>query len=196
MLSNLQGEEKLDPRVKRTLQMLDQAFIGLLAEKGFDAISVQDVTNRAGVNRATFYDHFQDKFELLDYSIREAFRQEIKNRLLDSCHFSMQNLHHLIVAVCEFTHHQSTHCMQDQRQFEPLMENQVKEQLYTLILMWLKQTESKIFPEISATAASWAIYGLAMLWNHEKTSQSADSFAEEVLPIIASNLNLPQIVDG
>jgi AcrR family transcriptional regulator len=196
MLSNSRGEEKLDPRVKRTLQMLDQAFVELLAEKGFDAINVQDLTNRAGVNRATFYDHFQDKFELLDYSIREAFKQEIKSRLLDSCHFSMQNLHHLIVAVCEFTHYQSTHCMQNQRQFEPLMEKQVKEQLYTLILMWLKQTEDRISPEISATAVSWAIYGLAMLWNHEKASQSADSFAEEVLPIIASNLSLPQTVDG
>jgi AcrR family transcriptional regulator len=185
--------EKLDPRVIRTRQMLDQAFLELLAEKGFDAISVQDVTARAGVNRATFYAHFQDKFALLDYSIRESFREEIKTRLLESCHFSMDNLRHLIVAVCEFTRNLSSHCAPAQRQFEPLVESQIKGQLYELILMWLKQTEQVNSPETSATAASWAIYGLAMQWNREKKNQSAESFADEVLPLAAANLNLRQL---
>ena len=185
--------EKLDPRVIRTRQMLDQAFLELLAEKGFDAISVQDVTARAGVNRATFYAHFQDKFALLDYSIRESFREEIKTRLLESCHFSMDNLRHLIVAVCEFTRNLSSHCVPAQRQFEPLVEDQIKGQLYELILMWLKQTEQVNSPEMSATAASWAIYGLAMQWNREKKNQSAESFADEVLPLAAANLNLTQL---
>ena len=194
LLNSPEDEEKLDPRVKRTRQMLDEAFIALLAEKGFDAINVQDITARAGVNRATFYAHFQDKFDLLDYSIREAFRQEIKTRLLASCHFSVENLHHLIVAVCEFTHNLSSHCVPAQRQFEPLVENQVKEQLYGLILMWLKQIGNSVSPETSATAASWAIYGLAMQWNREKKTQSAESFADEVLPIIAGNLNLSQML--
>ena len=194
MLSNSCHEpEKLDPRVIRTRQMLDQAFLELLAEKGFDAISVQDVTARAGVNRATFYAHFQDKFALLDYSIRESFREEIKTRLLESCHFSMDNLRHLIVAVCEFTRNLSSHCVPAQRQFEPLVEDQIKGQLYELILMWLKQTEQVNSPEMSATAASWAIYGLAMQWNREKKNQSAESFADEVLPLAAANLNLTQM---
>jgi AcrR family transcriptional regulator len=194
MLSNSCHEpEKLDPRVIRTRQMLDQAFLELLAEKGFDAISVQDVTMRAGVNRATFYAHFQDKFALLDYSIRESFREEIKTRLLESCHFSMDNLRHLIVAVCEFTRNLSSHCVPAQRQFEPLVEDQIKGQLYELILMWLKQTGQVNSPEMSATAASWAIYGLAMQWNREKKNQSAESFADEVLPLAAANLNLTQM---
>lgn len=193
MLSNSHDEdEKLDPRVRRTRQLLDQAFVELLAEKGFDGISVQDVTDRAGVNRATFYAHFQDKFALLDYSIRTSFRQEIRTRLLDSCHFSMENLHHLIVAVCEFTGNLSSQCVPAQRQFEPLVEKQIKDQIYGLVLMWLKQTENTISPETSATAASWAIYGLAMQWNREKKNQSADSFASEVLPLVAANLNLAQ----
>lgn len=192
MLSNSSFEpEKLDPRVKRTRQMLDQAFLALLAEKGFDAISVQDVTTRAGVNRATFYAHFEDKFALLDYSIRESFREEIKKRLLASCHFSMENLRLLIVAVCEFTRNLHSHCVPAQRQFEPLVENQIKGQLYSLILMWLKQEQSHS-PETSATAASWAIYGLAMQWNREKKTQPAESFADEVLPLVAANLSLPQ----
>lgn len=191
MLSNsYQETEKLDPRVRRTRQMLDQAFLELLAEKGFDAITVQDVAARAGVNRATFYAHFPDKFALLDYSIRVSFHEEIKKRLLSSCHFSMENLHHLIVAVCEFTRNLISHCAPAQRQFEPLVENQIKSQLYEIILMWLKQTESAISPETSATATSWAIYGLAMHWNRDKKNQPAEAFADEVLPLVAANLNM------
>jgi len=194
MLSNSHDEdEKLDPRVRRTRHMLDQAFIELLAEKGFDGIAVQDVTDRAGVNRATFYAHFQDKFALLDYSIRSSFREEIRKRLLDSCHFSLENLHHLIVAVCEFTSNLSSNCVPAQRQFEPLVEKQIKDQLYGLILMWLSKTESSVSPETSATAASWAIYGLAMQWNREKKPQSAEAFADEVLPLVAANLGLLQV---
>ena len=105
----------------------------------------------------------------------------------------MDNLRHLIVAVCEFTRNLSSHCVPAQRQFEPLVEDQIKGQLYELILMWLKQTEQVNSPETSATAASWAIYGLAMQWNREKKNQSAESFADEVLPLAAANLNLKQM---
>jgi len=182
--------EKLDPRERRTRKLLDQAFLELLAEKGFDAITVQDIASRAGVNRATFYAHFHDKFDLLDYSIRESFREEIKKRLLQSCHFDMENLRRLIIAVCEYTQCLRSHCVPVQRQFEPLVENQIKGQLYEIILVWLKQAENRNSPEISATAASWAIYGLAMQWNREKKNQSAESFADEVLPLVAANLRL------
>ncbi len=61
----------VDPRVKRTRKLLQQAFLELFQEKGFAAISIQDITERATVNRATFYAHFQDKYALLDSIIRE-----------------------------------------------------------------------------------------------------------------------------
>ena len=57
---------KIDPRIRRTRQMLFQAFQDLLAEKTFDLISVQDIAERSTLNRATFYDHFTDKFALLE----------------------------------------------------------------------------------------------------------------------------------
>ena len=49
--------ETLDPRVRRTRQMLRQALRKVLAEKEFEEISVQDITEAAILNRATFYDH-------------------------------------------------------------------------------------------------------------------------------------------
>jgi AcrR family transcriptional regulator len=71
-------DEKLDPRVKRTRGLILQSFEYLLAEKNFESVSVQDVTDKAQINRATFYAHFQDKYALLDFSIQQMFMQEIE----------------------------------------------------------------------------------------------------------------------
>lgn len=189
MLS-IETEEKLDPRVKRTRQMLEQAFMESVREKGFQAVSVQDIAERAGVNRATFYAHFEDKYALLDHSIRLGFRQELEKRTLSACHFSVDNLRALIITVCEFTSNISGHCNPPQGQFESLIETQVKAQIYELLLAWIKDIKSGISPETAATAASWAIYGLAHQWSHTKNHPPAESFADEVLPIVAANLSI------
>ncbi len=55
-----------DLRVQRTRNLIVEALIGLTIEKGFGAVTVQDIVKRAGINRATFYRHYQDKFDLLD----------------------------------------------------------------------------------------------------------------------------------
>jgi AcrR family transcriptional regulator len=185
-------DQKLDPRVKRTRLLLEQAFMDILKEKGFQTITVHDITERAGVNRATFYAHFRDKYALLDNSIRQGFLQEIDKRMLNACHFTMDNLRNLIVAVCEFTTNINSHCKPPLTQFESLVETQVKAVLYEFLLNWLKQMEVDIAPETAATAASWAIYGLVAQWGHSKEPQPVDEFAAEVLPLVAANLKLTQ----
>src|SRR5438132_12460860 len=74
----------LDPRVRRTRQLLVQAFFELLSAKDFGTISVQDIAEKATVNRATFYDHFPDKFALLDYTIEDSFQQALRSRMGDA----------------------------------------------------------------------------------------------------------------
>src|SRR5690554_5800380 len=58
-------KKQLDPRIKRTLQLIRDALISLIHEKGFEHITVRNITERAEINRATFYHHFQDKHDLL-----------------------------------------------------------------------------------------------------------------------------------
>lgn len=193
MLTTEKPEEKLDPRVRRTRGALEDAFMQVLQKKGFQALTVQDVAERAGVNRATFYAHFADKYALLDYSIRQGFLQEIDKRMLNACHYSPDNLQNLIVAVCEYVRNVHAHCSTAQPQFESLVESQVKEVLYNLLLKWLEQIQTDVTPETAATAASWAIYGLASRWSHGKQAQSVQEFAAEVLPLATSNLRLAGI---
>ncbi|MEP7137176.1 MAG: TetR family transcriptional regulator [Chloroflexota bacterium] len=181
-------EEKLDPRVKRTRSLILQSFEGLLAEKGFETISVQDVTDKAEINRATFYAHFQDKYELLDRSISLMFKKEIEKRTLNACHYTPDNLRNLILAVCEFLANMHSECAQPHQQFESLTEGTIKKIIFELLSHWLTQTKSKISTDIPATVATWAIYGLASHYSHMKKRPVLDKFVDEALPLVAVNL--------
>ena len=188
MLSNPKEEEKLDPRVKRTRSLILRSFESLLAEKGFETISVQDVTDKAEVNRATFYAHFHDKYELLDYSISQMFMQEIEKRTLNACHYTPDNLRNLILAVCDFLSNMHSECAQPHQQFESLTEGTIKNILFELLSHWLKQTGTKISTDIPATVATWAIYGLASHYSHMKKRPALDKFVDDALPLVAVNL--------
>ena len=188
MLSNLKEEERLDPRIKRTRGLILNAFESLIAEKGFESISVQDVTDQAQINRATFYAHFADKYALLDYSISQKFMQEIEKRTLNACHYTPDNLRNLILAVCGFLSHMHSDCAQPHQQFESLVEGTVKKQIFDLLSHWLKQTKTKISTEIPATVATWAIYGLASLYSHSKKRPALEKFVDDALPLVAVNL--------
>jgi AcrR family transcriptional regulator len=187
MLLNLK-EEKLDPRVKRTRALILSSFEALLAEKGFESISVQDVTYKAGINRATFYAHFPDKYALLDYSISHMFMQEIEKRTLNACHYTPDNLRNLILAVCEFLSKMHSDCAQPHQQFESLVEGTIKNILFELLSYWLKQTDLKISTDIPATVATWAIYGLASHYSHLKKRPTLENYVDEAFPLVAVNL--------
>jgi AcrR family transcriptional regulator len=188
MLSNPKEEEKLDPRVKRTRALILEAFEGLLAEKNFESVSVQDVTDRAQINRATFYAHFEDKYKLLDYWIGQMFRNEIEKRTLNACHYTPENLKNLILAVCEFLARMHGECAQPHKQFESLAESTIKQILFGLLSYWLQQTNPKISTDIPATVATWAIYGLASFYSHSKKRPALEKFVDEALPLVAVNL--------
>jgi AcrR family transcriptional regulator len=57
--------KKTDRRIQRTRQLLQDALMAMMLEKGYEAITVQDIIDRANVGRATFYAHFADKDTLL-----------------------------------------------------------------------------------------------------------------------------------
>lgn len=59
-------EEKMDRRIKRTKSMMRDALMDLMDEMPFGEITAKNITNRADLNRATFYLHYNNVFELLD----------------------------------------------------------------------------------------------------------------------------------
>ncbi|MCK1992347.1 TetR/AcrR family transcriptional regulator [Peribacillus muralis] len=80
-----------DLRVIRTKESIRHALVELIEEKGFEAITVKDLTTRAKINRGTFYAHYQDKFDLM-----MKCEEEI---MLDMSRITKQNFPSVIAAL-------------------------------------------------------------------------------------------------
>ncbi|MGG3467903.1 TetR/AcrR family transcriptional regulator [Neobacillus pocheonensis] len=65
------SERSEDRRVLRTKRVIRDALTELMEEKGFEGVTVRDLTEKAGINRGTFYLHYQDKYDLLEQSEAE-----------------------------------------------------------------------------------------------------------------------------
>ncbi len=96
-----------DLRVRRTRKMLIEALIELTVEKGFAAVTVSDITERAMVNRSTFYRHFLDKYDLLEQYMDEVYglisdEEFIEEKLVQHKEFAPQGLVNLLKHIQQF----------------------------------------------------------------------------------------------
>jgi len=66
------ADMKEDLRVRRTRKRIQEALIELTVEKGYNRITVQDIVERAVINRSTFYRHYLDKDDLLSKYMDEV----------------------------------------------------------------------------------------------------------------------------
>src|ERR1700757_4335285 len=183
----------LDPRIKRTRQLLHRAFTELLTEKTFEEVTVNDIAERSTVNRATFYDHFPDKFALLEDTSAGSFQAMLEARMAGSIGTCPESVKQLIRAVCDFFADMASRCQKHQRQFTPVAESKIKSLLRDFLLIGLHETipeASKNELELRATMASWAICGAALEWSHIKTV-SLEAFADSVFSLVSTPLQLP-----
>lgn len=74
--SELQEYRRADRRTNRTRRQLKEALFSLILEKGYDAVTIEDITERTDLGRTTFYLHYHDKEELLLESI-ESISDEL-----------------------------------------------------------------------------------------------------------------------
>jgi AcrR family transcriptional regulator len=196
MLTKTLAEERVDPRAKRTRQLLLEAFGQLVTEKSFEDITVQDITERATVNRATFYAHFQDKYILAEQFVQEWVQRALHKNFPPGAAFTSENLQLLIQTLCEFLAQMHTHCAPSNRQqFDSVLEQEVKQQVYEILLDWLKQnalprSANQTQIELQATMASWAMYGAARRWSQGERKESAEQFARNALPMFMVSLDV------
>jgi AcrR family transcriptional regulator len=152
---------------------------------------VQDITDLAGVNRATFYDHYTDKFALLEAMVGCRFHQ-----LLSECHVQFDGtcgsaLKAMVLAAAEYlTRLEGPGGM---RQVEPHMESAMIAVIRRILIEGLKKrpVNNGIAVELVATTASWAIYGAVKEWAHTPSRCPDDEFAATVMTMLSPILQLP-----
>src|SRR6202048_3773409 len=184
--------ERLDPRIRRTRQLLQDALRRLLEQKEFDKITIQDITEAATLNRATFYAHYPDKFKLLEELIRVSFLQLLAQRNVRFDGTCSSAFKAIILAVSDYLVEVQKSLSSKQHQFEPFVEATVIDQIRLVLLDGFRQhpTDRRIPAEMIAATASWAIYGAVKQWVNTANREPAEEFVrvavELVQPILTS----------
>lgn len=186
--------DRLDPRIRRTRQLLQDALRKLLEQKGFDDITVQDITEAATLNRATFYAHYPDKFALLEELIRVSFLQLLAQRNVSFDGTCPAAFRAIILALCDYLLEIQKSQSSDRLQFEPFVEATVIDQIRLMLMEGFRRNpqQRRISAEMIAATASWTIYGSVKQWVSTADRCPAEDFVsvalELVTPVLSAGL--------
>jgi AcrR family transcriptional regulator len=180
--------EVRDPRIRRTRQLLQAALRDLMQTRAFDEISVQDITEAATLNRATFYDHYTDKFALLAAMVGGGFHKLLYERNITFDGSCPSAARAIILATCDYltqTHANPSGCNRN-RPFEPLIESAITTAIERVILQGIStnDTQPPLTPELIATTISWAIYGAVKQWFYSPDRPPVSEIVEPILEFI------------
>jgi AcrR family transcriptional regulator len=171
--------------------MLSGALQALLHEKDFEKVSVQDIAEKAALNRATFYDHYPDKFALLESMVHERFESLIVEHGLrfDVCEGAIKRI---ALIVCDFITDIGCDATKKRRQLEMHVQMAVIATIRQLFVEGSKrfhQARATVLDDrtlaLVATSAAWAICGATNEWARTPDRGSADEVAEAIESIVA-----------
>ncbi len=193
--------EHQDPRVRRTRQLLQQALADLLHTRDFDKLSIHEITDAAGLNRATFYAHYPDKFALLECMVAGRFHALLDERGVvfnGTCTNALQGI---VLGVCDFlaqtlSQLAGTPCAAA-NQMPPHMESAIIAVVRGMLLDGIRNhppaspAPPAASPELLASAASWAIYGAAREWVRTPDRIPSEEIAATIQRLIVPILHPP-----
>lgn len=182
----------MDPRVRRTRQLLHDALDRLLETRDFEAISIQEIADAATVNRATFYDHYPDKATLLRCLVALRFQALLDARGVrfdGSCGAAIRAL---ALGVCDYLAGLTTGKGGNRRPLDPHVESAVSAVVKNLILDGLKDqaVNRSVPPGMAAATLGWAIYGGAREWLEAANRASSESAATTIMALVQPILSV------
>src|ERR1700761_7202482 len=174
--------ESTDPRVLRSRQMLMEALLRLLNRKEFDDISIQEIADEAGLNRATFYLHYPDKNALLQAMTDARFRDLIARRGVSftNCDGALRAI---ALGVCDYLA-ETTGCpsqltkMPLEGSIIPVVEAMFEEGAA------YHEMPPGADPKLLATTAAWAIFGAARRWYQTPDRIPAEEMASKIEALV------------
>ncbi len=182
----------MDPRVRRTRQLLHDALERLLETKDFEAVSIQEIADAATLNRATFYDHYPDKATLLRCHVAIRFQALLEARGVQFDGTCGSALRAIALGVCDYLAESTTGKCGVRRLLDPHLELAVSTVVKNLILDGLRgHTANRTVPlEMAAATLSWAIYGGAREWLESAEQAPSEAAAATIMALVSPILSV------
>lgn len=163
----------------KTKDILAEGFRELVMTLPFSKISIKTITDKAGVIRPTFYNYFQDKYEVIEYLFQQDVAQHIQT-LLDT----NQEQEAIRLMFCCFEEHIEYYGklfeIEGQNSFEEYFGNYIHNACLTILKRHpLKQTpDSLITPEVLAHFNTLILIEMLKLWLHHRPVIPAEEMYE------------------
>ena len=172
-----------DHRVKVTKMLIRKAFIGLLLQKPIQSISVKELCSLAGINRGTFYTHYEDIYGLLgeiEDDMQEAFQKTLEPLLLPKGR--EENLVEICTGIFQCLKDNSDMCIimlgdYSDKQFVARLLNMGKEKCMEAYSRYFQNATARQI-EFFYSFASTGCIGLLRQWLNEGMESSAREIAQ------------------
>ncbi|SDC44550.1 transcriptional regulator, TetR family [Paenibacillus sp. UNCCL117] len=182
-------QSKTDPRVQRTRKLIMDAFIELSEKKEFKDITIKDITTEAMINRATFYYHFEDIYDLLEKVLSEVLLVNLNYDFYQNDELNEEAFVSIFHAVTNFQKSLSVRC---HRGYEDTIARIIREQLeiifYKMLLKQHKAEQDEAL-KITAVVLSWGIYGASVQWKRSGQETSPEQFIKLAIPYIRTGID-------
>lgn len=181
----------MDRRIRKTQEAILDAFVGLMAEKDFEQITINEIADRADVNRGTVYLHYVDKYDLLDQCI-DIHLNQLFESCLPSRNSTDDSYKTSLLPIFEYLEqHVSFYSMMLTNKGVPIFRNR----LQTMAMQSLEKqidgsdNNSGINKEILLQFLSSAVVGLLEWWITHSMPYSAAEMVEQVW-LLVENIQL------
>jgi len=182
------GEVKRDLRIIRTRKSIMDAFIQLSTKKEFKDITIKDITDAAMINRATFYYHFEDIYDLLEKVLLEVLQINLDRHLYKDSELNEITIVNLFKAITDFQLSLSTRC---HRGYEDTIARIIRDQLEVIIYQLLNKhhgDEKSDELKVASVMLSWGLYGASVEWRRMKGYISPEEYINKSIPVILNGV--------
>jgi AcrR family transcriptional regulator len=184
---------KTDPRIIRTRQLLRSSLIELITEKNYSAITIQDITDRATLNRATFYLHYRDKNELLSDVLNELLTSASPLPALDGQPITEYALNSITSLFNQFATKSKFYRAMLSGENIPTFNSLVQQYIQEVGLKWiaaLQPDETMITanPEVVTHYLGSAFLGVVTWWLQNDMPYLAQDMASQLIQLTTKGL--------
>jgi AcrR family transcriptional regulator len=188
------SKKNLDPRIIRSRRFLRDALIQLIQEKGFDAIKIYDISERAELNRGTFYLHYQDKTDLLLKSVREMLEQlesDIQSPSIPLNKLNRDNILKLLINVFQhFAEHTDFYYVVLCKVDIPSVINEMQRYIEEVALRWMTHIQPDsgrrmVDSSMILKFVSSSCVGVVKWWLEHEQPYTPENMAKQFLDLIS-----------